>query len=316
MSLDVVTFGKAMRDIILQIDESLTEVDQKQEKMVAKNSHLEIGGGAINTAVSLVKLGFKTAPVAVIADDPEGKEVLERLKRRGAETELLVNNNDLSTGISVIIEGKKKRHLAYIYPGVNRFLDLDMISWNRIKEANFWYLLSLGNSDPAILTEIARRKERYGVRLAFNPGQLQLKLNPKKLEKVLEATDILFVNQREAEELSQEQGDKVFKALVGLGPKIVVVTYGREGAGCYGGKEILKAPIYPAKRVNALGCGDAFGSGFLAGFMESGKLDQALKWGLVNSASVVTKHGAQQGLLTKGELLKKLGTKDLAIEKI
>jgi len=316
MSLDVITFGKAMRDIILQIDESLTERDEKQEKIIVKESHLDVGGGAINTAVSLVKLGFSVAPVAVIANDPEGKEILNRLKRRGVETEFLIKNNDLSTGISVVIEGGQKRHFAYVFPGANKFLDLDMFQWETLHRARFWYILSIGNPDPAILDAIAEHKERSGVRMAFNPGQIQLRQGPKGLKNILMATDILFLNQREASQLTGKEGDEVFKELVGLGPKIVVVTSGKKGAGCYGGEGIIKASVPPRKQVNTLGAGDAFGSGFLAGFMETGKLDQALKWGLINSASVVLKYGAQLGLLTKGELLKRLKAEDLKIEKV
>jgi len=314
--LDIVTIGKAMRDIILQIDETLTEDSSKHEKVMVKESYLSVGGGAANTAVGLVKLGYKVAPTAVIANDPEGKEIKDHLERRGVETELLIDNDSLSTGTSVIIEGSKREHKAYIYPGANKFLDLDMIQWKTIKDARCWYLLSVGNSDPALLKDIADHKARYDVRLAFNPGQMQLKLDKKQLAPILQATDILIVNQREAEQLTDVKGDEVFKALVGLGPKIAVVTSGADGASCYGGKEILKASAYPTDNINSLGAGDAFGSGFLAGFLKTGKLDIALKWGLVNSASVVKQYGAQKGLLTKGEILKQLDTKDLKVEKI
>jgi len=313
--LDIVTIGKAMRDIILQIDESLIEDSPNHEKAMVKESYPSIGGGAINTAVGLVKFGFKVAPIAVLANDPEGREIRDHLERRGVETELLINNNSLSTGTSVIIEGSKKEHKAYVYPGANKFLDMDMIQWKTIKTARYLYLLSVGNPDPALLKDIADHKARYDVRLAFNPGQMQLKLDKKELAPILQATDILLVNQREAEQLTDAKGDEVFKTLVGLGPKIAVVTSGAKGAGCYGGKEIYKAPAYPTKNINSLGAGDAFGSGFMAGFLKTGKLDIALKWGLVNSASVVKQYGAQKGLLTKGEVIKQLQTEDLKVDK-
>jgi sugar/nucleoside kinase (ribokinase family) len=314
MNIDVVTFGKAMRDIILDTPDDIS-LDNDQEKIVVEQAHLDIGGGAINTAVGLVKLGVEAAPAAVIGEDAEGKEIKERLERRSVSSEFIVSNDSLSTGISVIVEGKDRKHLAYVYPGVNHLLDLDMIRWKLALKAKYWYLLSVGNPDVELLNKIAQRKQRSGVRLAFNPGRLQLDLGLEKLKQILQATDILLVNQSEAERLSGKKDDQVFKALVGYGPKIVVVTRGKEGAAAYGGKEIITTSPYPSKKINALGAGDAFGSGFIACFSKTGDIEESLKWGIINSASVIREYGAQSGLLTKGEIIKKVKEDKVKITK-
>lgn len=304
MNIDVVTFGKAVRDIILRVNkEDFGSNDS--EKNVVQQSHLDIGGGAANIAVGLTKLGYKTSPVAVIGQDPEAQEIKARLERRGVETSMIVENKDFSSGISVIIQNNSDDHLAYVYSGANKILDTDMIRWKLAQQAKYWYLLSVGNPDVELLNEIVRRKEQSNIRLVFNPGRLQLRQGQEKLSPVLISTDILMVNQSEAEALSGAKGDDVLKALVGMGPKIVVVTRGKDGAACYGGKEVIKVSNYPGKKVNAIGAGDSFGSGFLASFMESGDLEQSLRWGVINSASVIRKFGAQKGLLTKGTIVKR-----------
>ncbi len=314
MKLDVVTFGKAIRDIILETDQENFE-RIPQEKVIVKKSHLDVGGGAANVAVGLVKLGYSVAPAVVLGEDPEGEEIRNRLERRGVDTSMISENSDTSSGISVIIQNKKKEHLAYVYSGANKLLDSDMIRWQEASQAKYWYLLSVGNPDVELLNEIARRKEKHNTRLVFNPGRLQLKIGREKLSSVLLSTDILMLNQSEAESLSGVEGDDVFKELVGMGPKIVTITRGRDGAAVYGGKGLIKASTYPKDKINAIGAGDSFGSGFLASFMESGDLEQSLKWGIVNSAGAVSKFGAQKGLLTKGEVLERVAEDKVKISK-
>jgi len=314
MKIDVITFGKAIRDIILKTDQDNFE-KISQEKIIVKKTYLDIGGGAANVAVGLVKLGYNVAPVIVLGEDPEGEEIRERLERRGVDSSMISENKDTSTGISVILQNKKNEHLVYIYTGANRLLDTDMIRWKEAAQAKYWYLLSVGNQDIEFLNQIAKKKEQSKARLVFNPGRLQLKQGQKKLSTILSATDILMVNQSEAENLSGVEGDEIFKELVGMGPKIVVVTRGKQGAAAYGGREIIKSSVYPQEKVNAVGAGDSFGSGFIASFMKNGNIEQSLKWGIANSAAVVSKFGAQKGLLTKGEILKRVQEDKIEIKK-
>jgi ribokinase len=63
-------------------------------------------------------------------------------------------------------------------------------------------------------------------------------------------------------------------------------------------------PLYPdpAPPVDRTGAGDAFASTFVAALAKGLSLEDALRWGPVNSMSVVQKVGAQAGLLTEKEL--------------
>ena len=91
------------------------------------------------------------------------------------------------------------------------------------------------------------------------------------------------------------------------GPKIVVITDGKKGAWAYDGKKIYYQKIFKARVADTTGVGDSFGSAFLAGLMaEKNNISRALKWGMINSASVLTKVGAQNGLLTRKKLTEKL----------
>jgi len=88
------------------------------------------------------------------------------------------------------------------------------------------------------------------------------------------------------------------------GSRVVVITDGHKGAWAYDGKKIYRQKATKHKTVDTTGVGDAFGAGFVAGFIDqSADINQALQWGVVNSGSAVAKIGAQNGLLTRQQLL-------------
>lgn len=94
------------------------------------------------------------------------------------------------------------------------------------------------------------------------------------------------------------------KKLKSMGPKVVVITDGSNGAQSFDGKNFYYAPIYPAKVTSTLGAGDAFASTFVGTLMDEWNIEKALKLASINSASIVQTFGAQQGLKTMEELEK------------
>ncbi|MEI7473554.1 MAG: PfkB family carbohydrate kinase [bacterium] len=92
------------------------------------------------------------------------------------------------------------------------------------------------------------------------------------------------------------------KCLKEMGPDIVVITDGSNGAQAFDGKQIYYAPCFPAEVVSTLGAGDAFASTFIGALMKEWKIDKALKLASINSASITQNYGAQSGLKSIKEL--------------
>ena len=125
------------------------------------------------------------------------------------------------------------------------------------------------------------------------------------------ALEIIFVNRDEAIELIKNVKDKVeddmkylLKELKDLGVKIAVITDGEKGAYVTDGSEDLMLKAKLIGRNDTVGAGDAFSSGFLAGYIENEDISRSLAWGIANSAGVVSRPGATNGLLKKKELKK------------
>ncbi|MEK7496382.1 MAG: PfkB family carbohydrate kinase, partial [Patescibacteria group bacterium] len=84
-----------------------------------------------------------------------------------------------------------------------------------------------------------------------------------------------------------------------------LITDGANGAYYMNQTAIYHQSAFKVNPVNTTGAGDAFGSGFLAGFINSNSnAKTALHLGMLNATAVIMHNGAQKGLLTKSELLK------------
>ncbi|MFC1756720.1 carbohydrate kinase family protein [Patescibacteria group bacterium] len=96
-------------------------------------------------------------------------------------------------------------------------------------------------------------------------------------------------------------GLEIFKKLDELVDGIVVMTKGSDGVVVSDGKNMYSAGIPESGMVDRTGAGDAFGSAFTAGYIETGDIVYAIQLGTANATSVLQQMGATNGLLKKGE---------------
>jgi ribokinase len=103
---------------------------------------------------------------------------------------------------------------------------------------------------------------------------------------------------------------KFFKEVLNMGPQIVVITDGENGVYVANKNEILFHPSIKTTVVDTLGAGDAFGSCFVASLLNKEKIENALRNGITNASSVISKMGAKPGILKNEELSKKINELD------
>ena len=135
----------------------------------------------------------------------------------------------------------------------------------------------------------------------------------KTLQEIINKVAVLVLNQEEASILtkfSYHQEKEIFKKLDDICPGIVIMTKGPEGAVVSVGKHIFEAKSPAIKVKDRTGAGDAFGSGFVTGFIQSkGNIEEALQLGFANGLSCITQWGAKAGLLKKGDIFQRVAIK-------
>ena len=102
--------------------------------------------------------------------------------------------------------------------------------------------------------------------------------------------------------------DDAIRTLLSLGPKALLQKRGEDGVRVHlrredGSSEHIDVPGYPVKIHNILGAGDAFGSGFLYGYVNDWGWYKSARLGNACGAIVVTKHGCANFMPTMQEVL-------------
>jgi len=268
------------------------------EKIAVDGMHFAIGGNTGNNAVGMARLGLKGAIIGAFGDGWTDKQALEILKSEGVETKYVeIRQGQFGFGVVINYQGERTI-LSYYPPSLCLWpKDLDL-------EADWIYLTSMGEGYENFYAEAVNWAKSHGTRIAFNPGTRQIKAGRQHLDYAFSQSEILFVNKEEAASLLQKTGLRVdIKLLLGglfaIGPKVVIITDGQAGTYAYDGRKFWHMPIVPAKVVERTGAGDAFGSGFLAAYIQGLPISEAMRWGTVNSASVLEYIGPQMGLLRK-----------------
>lgn len=325
---DVATIGGATRDIIFYSSQGkliYTPEDLTRQKMLAFEHGAKIvseevffglGGGGCNTAVAFSRLGLKVANIVRVGKDREGDAILADLQDEGVDTKFIMRDDGLSTGFSFIaVDEKTKDHIAFLYRGANNKLAISDAQLKTVS-TDWFYVTSLtGRNWLKTASAIARNIKSNRVKLAWNPGETQLKGGIKNLARLLGVCNILILNSDEATELVLSVGESpsrlknpetLIRKIHSFGPKIVVITFGKKGAQAYNGKVLVTKKAKKVAAKDTTGAGDCFGASFLAGMIKYNSIEKSLQMGIKNTASLVQKIGAQSGLLKWKDLKDKL----------
>jgi sugar/nucleoside kinase (ribokinase family) len=258
-------------------------------------------GNSPNAAVSAARLGLKSALVTNIGEDANGKECLDSLKNDKVITDYVTAEKNKNTNHHYVLWYDIDRtilikHTEFTY----KFTETGKVNWV--------YLSSLAESSLPYHLEIEEfLKNHPETKLAFQPGTFQIKFGTEKLKNIYERTEIFFCNVEEAEKILNIHNRDVLilsQGIHALGPKMVVISDGPNGAYLYQNEELWKMPLYPdiAPPLERTGAGDAFSSTFVAALALGKTPLEAFAWGPINSMSVVQEIGAQKGLLSREKL--------------
>lgn len=302
---DIVSIGAATVDIFVKSNDF--NVNQEHlilpysAKTEITQSLFTSGGGATNSAVSFSRLDLKSACLSLVGTDPLTTYISHDLNLNHVDTSLLIERDTETTDFSVILVAPDGGRTILTNRGESR-LGVKDINWEQIKLCSWIYITSLeGNLD--LLEQLVGFAIEHSIKVALNPGNRELD-QLSHLIPLISHLDFLLLNRVESEKLTSQKFDDshFWTKLNSFGAKIVAVTNGRDGAYVYSGEQHFYSPIINTNPVDETGAGDSFGSAFVAGLFHNLSLEDCLKWGIKNSASVVSALGAKSGLLTLSQI--------------
>lgn len=349
--MKALTVGGAMIDTIAIIESeriermSMLNADASYlllaegRKTEATEISTHCGGGAVNAAVAMARLGFDVATLVKLGQDDRAETLLAHLMAEGVSTRYTLRDAQAPTGASVLVASHERNAAVFTFRGANAMLEPADLRDDAF-EVDVVYITNLSNKSADCYPRIVEKAKAKGALIAANPGVRQLSARGTAFKEMLSSVDIIAINRAEAEvlvpalvaehgeggpQLKAKKTDTLPKlamrglngggfamslrgflnAMLGSGARCILLTDGRDGAFVARKGELHHCTsLTMADVAGTAGAGDAFTSTFTVYKAEKQSVEDALIAATINAASVLKFVDTQTGLLKRAALEK------------
>jgi len=325
MQYDVLTFGRSSIDLYSR------DIGAPFEEITSFGAF--VGGSSLNIAVQTRRLGLKTALLTALGNDQVGKFIRHFLHKEGIETAFIPTIAQARTSAVLLgIEPPDRFPLVYYrHNAADIYVNIDHVKATPIQ--NFRVVVLSGTAlsrDPSrtasfYAAELAQQKQvpafldldfradqwedprAYGVYVRALLPRLQVVIGTE--EEVLAASledskQISIEHQQISAPEIRGNLQRAIERILQAGVQTLIVKRGAQGCSIFEqDREEVKVPGYPVEILNVLGAGDAFGGGFIYGFVQGWDMYQACRMGNACGAIVVTRHGCANFMPTYDEVM-------------
>jgi len=312
---DAVCVGILVADIF---SPPLPEPPAPGQLVVVDNLLLDAGGCAINTGVSLTKLGASVALVGKVGDDLFGDFIIDLMGQKGLDTSGIRRSEVSPTSKTMIIPvtGQDRRFIHAF--GANAELAAADIDPDLVARAKVLYVggyLGLPGLDQDGLAEILAFARAQGTQTVLDvivPSTTTYDAEDV-LGRVLPHTDVFLPNDIESSLLTGETDpEKQAAAFLARGCGTAVITMGEQGVLAKTTTQTVRAPAFPVAAVDPSGAGDAFDAGFITGLLKGWDLPRTVQFASAIGASATMESGCTPGVFSMPEALAFLSENELA----
>jgi sugar/nucleoside kinase (ribokinase family) len=287
--LDLLVVGDCNPDLVLRggnVEPAFGQVER-----LVDEAELTIGGSAAITACGAARLGLETALVSIVGDEPLGRFMLDALAERGVDVSGVVVRAKARTGVTVVLVRGADRAMLTA-PGTMTELTPELVDRRLLTAARHVHVSSYFLHDglrPG-LADLLREAREAGASSSVDPNWDPREQWDAGLLDLLGEITILFVNADEARRIARvDDVEEAGRALASDGT-LVVVKLGAEGALVLAGDRIIRSAAAAVEEVDAVGAGDSFDAGFLAGHLADRPLEETLR--LANACGALSMRAA------------------------
>lgn len=290
--------GSINMDIIL----GMQRVPEVGENVLGTEYSYSCGGKGANQASALAKLGAATKMIGKVADDTNGRKLIENLEANGIDRSG-VSTAGTQTGMAAIILDGDGRNRIVVYEGANAEIDPEEAAEFITDELDL--LLVQFETAEEVVTRCVNRAISKGIITVIDCG-------PAKqfaLENMQGAT-IISPNESETLALtgiSPDSEEDVLKASQIIKERskaeYVVLKLGERGCSVFDGKNLRIMPAYPADVVDTTAAGDCFTAAMALEYKRSGDIYKACDTGNKAGSIAVSRMGAAASMPSVEELM-------------
>lgn len=263
------------------------------------------GGKGANSAVAMARLGGHCTFCAKLGRDNNGDALAALYKREGIDCRALCRSEDAPTGLAAIMVESDGANRIVVYPGANMTLterDIDRALDTR-PDALY---LQLEIAQKAVLYA-TREAAKRGIPVFVDAGPADTSFPLEELPPLV----LFSPNETEAEIFSGICPDNEGACLAcakslqeRVNATYIVLKLGSRGAYLYdtAKKAGVLVPAMPVKAVDTTAAGDAFTAALTLRYLQTGDIQEAVRYANAVGALTVSRAGASSSLPTKDEV--------------
>ncbi|HWS23859.1 MAG TPA: PfkB family carbohydrate kinase [Anaerolineales bacterium] len=247
-------------------------------------THLRIkfpGGNAVNVPVLAQRYGAQGAYLGCVGKDAEGTMILNSLIKEGIDISHCRQLDELPTAFSTVNVVDGDRVFGKSDPGASQSIHLS--------DEDLEYIAGFDLVHTSVFSFIEGQLPELKAHSRMLSFDLSQRCDEEYLKAVLPYTDIAFLS---LSGISDAERDQLMRKMISLGPKLVVMTRGKDGSWVYDGKQLYHQGILPVETVDSLGAGDAFAARFLVEILHQTVIPKAMELAALSAAENCTQYGA------------------------
>jgi len=218
-----------------------------------------LGGAAVFSSLAAARLHSDVSIVAVVGRDfPD--EHLATLTSRGVDT----SGVEVADGLTFRWSGRYHEDMIgrdTLDTQLNVFADFEPKVSEDLADAEYVFL---ANIDPSLQLRVLDQVHAPKLVVA-DTMNFWIEGKRPEVQELLERAQVISLNDEEAWLLTGERNvHKGGRAILGMGPRRVLIKKGEHGAVMHGADDVFSLPAVPIETVSdPTGAGDAFAGGFI-----------------------------------------------------
>jgi 2-dehydro-3-deoxygluconokinase len=298
---------------LLCMGEPMLEFNQLPPQPDGRVLYLEgHGGDTSNAGIAAARQGARVGYITAIGNDAPGDSLMALWAREGVDTATVIRTDRALTAVYFVTHDAGGHHfLHYRKDSPAALYGSADLPRDAIAAARIFFVsgisqgISSGAADAVFAAiEIARGA---GGKVAYDTNYRPRLWPPARAAAVMHAAiakaDYVFPGMEDAAVLTGlTDPDAILDFYLRLGPTVVVVKMGEDGAYLGTPDRRVRIPPYPVAAVDATGAGDAFCGSFLARTLAGDTPEVAARYAVVAAALKCTGYGAVAPIPTAAQV--------------
>lgn len=287
---DVIVVGELNVDLILNQIASFPEIGKE---ILADKMDLVLGSSSAIFASNLSSLSANVSYIGKVGNDIFGDLILNSLKSKNVNTGLIVIDERLKTGATIVLNYDEDRAMV-THPGAMEHLTLQDIKSEDLQKAKHLHVSSLF-LQPKIkenIIEIFQLAKENGLTTSLDTQWDPVEKWDLDLEKLLPLVDVFIPNEVEIINLTNKQTVKDAIESIKEFANTIVVKMGSKGSISLSNGKLTEIPAFLNKEVvDAIGAGDSFDAGFIYQYVNGKSIEECQTFGNLTGAINTTASG-------------------------